>query len=313
MKALVTARRVKAGHEEEFRRRWAGGSAPTGMLGAYLFEEEEDPRETLSISLWENARDLLGYRTSEEARERKEKLADIVDKDRWHRSFVAWTEADMPARGFRWWLAAAPVALALLGTGVALMKRRGSNGHKDEWDTWDQDQTHTAQEKAGAPASKMSTLHGGTAPTVAPSRRGMLVRDIMTANPRTIETNTDAAEASRIMRELNVGVLPVMAEGSLAGMITDRDLALALGERKTSAEKVRAGDVMSSLPVTIQPSATVEQAAKLMAEHQIRRLPVVDGKQLVGILSLGDLAADGAERAAGAALEEISEPAAPQR
>jgi CBS-domain-containing membrane protein len=70
---------------------------------------------------------------------------------------------------------------------------------------------------------------------------------------------------------------------------------------------------MTTLPVTIQPSATAEQAAKLMADHQIRRLPVVDGKQLVGILSLGDLAADGAERAAGSALEEISEPATPRR
>lgn len=311
MKALVTARRVKAGHEEEFRRRWAGGSTPSGMLGAYLLEEEEDPRETLSISLWENARDLLAYRTSEDARERKDNLADIVDKDRWHRGFVAWTEADMPAGGFRWWMAAVPAALALLGVGVALMMRRGGDKHKDEWESRDQD--HTARETANVPVARMATVRGGTAPSVAPHQRGMLVREMMTANPRTIETNTDVAEAAQIMRELNVGVLPVMAEGSLAGMITDRDIAIALGERKTSAEKVRAADVMSTLPVTIQPNATVEQAAKLMADHQIRRLPVVEGNQLVGILSLGDLAADGAERAAGAALEQISEPATPQR
>jgi CBS domain-containing protein len=309
MKALVTARRVKAGNEEEFRRRWAGGATPAGMLGAYLLEEEEDPRETLSVSFWDNARDLLAYRTSENARERKEHLADLVDKDRWHRGFVAWTQSDMPAGSFRWWLAAVPAALALAGAGAVLMRKRNGNGHTDEWESWEQ---KDGREKAHAPMAA-AARNGGIRAAPTTQGRTMYVRDLMTPNPRTVETNTDAAEASRIMRELNVGSLPVMAEGTLAGIITDRDIALALGERKTQADQVRVGDIMSSMPVTITPTATAGDAAKLMADHQIRRLPVVEGNRLAGIISLGDLAADGAERAAGAALEQISEPATPQR
>ena len=70
---------------------------------------------------------------------------------------------------------------------------------------------------------------------------------------------------------------------------------------------------MTTLPTTVRPDASVEEASRLMADHQVRRLPVVDGIRLVGILSLGDLAAEGAQAAAGDALREISEPASPER
>ncbi|MGH2588895.1 MAG: CBS domain-containing protein, partial [Dehalococcoidia bacterium] len=76
---------------------------------------------------------------------------------------------------------------------------------------------------------------------------------------------------------------------------------------------VRVADLMTEVPATIGPDESVGEAARLMAERQIRRLPVTEGTRLVGILSLGDIAADGAEQPAGAALHDISEPAKPNR
>ncbi len=70
---------------------------------------------------------------------------------------------------------------------------------------------------------------------------------------------------------------------------------------------------MSTSPVTVSPDTPVNEAAQLMAQHQVRRLPVVEAGRLVGIIALGDVATAGADAAAGTALEEISQPAEPQR
>jgi CBS domain-containing protein/heme-degrading monooxygenase HmoA len=299
MKALVTARRVEAGDEEEFRRRWAGGAEPSGMVDALLLQDEEDPRETLSISLWENARDLLAYRTGELARQRREELADLVDKERWRRGYVAWSAAELPGQARRWWLIAIPLVVALSAAGIALfISRRKKAGIAQESETW--------TPMAGAAPDRQRR------PSVVRSG-GMLVRDLMTPDPRTVDVRTDAETASRLMHELNIGALPVLADGKLAGILTDRDLALGVGERKAPPSDLAAGDLMSAVPITVAPDASVEEAARLMSDHKIRRLPVTEGSRLVGIISLGDLADDGAERAAGAALEEISEPSTPRR
>lgn len=334
MNAWLTARRVKRGHEEEFRKKWRSGDAPDGMLDSFLLEDEDDPRETLSISFWGSADKLLKYRTGDEARKRQADLSDVVDKDRWARSFVSWNALDMeaPGRGRKWLIF--PLLLAAAGAGLyfLLAKRRG--GHDaDDWDSWEPEPANVSQPDAvmqssaastraaspatatAAPASMPRPAGTGTptdgprAEAAAPRRPGAArhVRDLMTANPETVDIGTDAATAARRMRALNVGVLPVTAEGALAGIITDRDLALAVAARNLKPSSLKVGDLMSETPRTISPDASIEDAAKLMADHQIRRLPVVDGTRLVGILSLGDLAADGAERAAAAALHEISE------
>ena len=332
MKAWLTARRVKQGHEEEFRHRWRGGATPKGMLDAVLLEDEQDPRETLSISFWDTAQNLLSYRTGEEARKRDDDLSNVVDKTRWSRSFVAWNPWDLtPAGGKKKWLLL-PLLLASAGAGVFyLLKQRGGKNGDLDWDTWEPEPASTYQpESEPAAAAEPSTSQ--TPPTVRPlesntrdggthngERRpsavrvqaGDRVRDMMTPDPETVEAGTDVATAARLMRQLNVGVLPVMAQGQLAGIITDRDLALGLSDRSGKPSGVRVGDLMTDAPRTIGPDASVEEAARLMAELQVRRLPVVDGHRLVGILSLGDLAVDGAEVPAASALEEISEPAAP--
>jgi CBS domain-containing protein/heme-degrading monooxygenase HmoA len=335
MKAWLTARRVKQGHEDEFRHKWRGGATPKGMLDAVLLEDEQDPRETLSVSFWDTAQNLLAYRTSDEAHKREDELSNVVDKTRWSRSFVAWNPWDLtPAGGKKKWVLL-PVLLVSAGAAVFyLLKQRGGKTGDLDWDTWEpepaatyQPETAPAAATAAPPTPQTppsvrplasSTRDGGThpgdqRPSPGRAQAGGRVRDVMTTDPETVEAGSDVATAARLMRQLNVGVLPVMAQGQLAGIITDRDLALGLSDRSGKPSEVRVGDLMTDAPRTIAPDASIEEAARLMAELQVRRLPVVDGHRLVGILSLGDLAADGAEVPAASALEQISEPGTPQR
>jgi len=104
------------------------------------------------------------------------------------------------------------------------------------------------------------------------------------------------------MREEDVGVLPVVDNGSLAGIVTDRDIVVrALADGRNDAN---VDDVMSSNPVTLSPDDDERQAEQLMAQYESRRLAVTDGQRLVGMLSVGDLAVRADERLAGQVMEE---------
>ena len=132
------------------------------------------------------------------------------------------------------------------------------------------------------------------------------IRDAMTASPTTIEPSTPAMEAARIMKSENVGSLPIMESDRLVGVITDRDLAIRLlAEGKGSETAV--GEIASKDVVTVDPQQTLEEAARLMAEHQLRRLPVCeeDGR-LVGILAQADLAKLGHDSLTGETVQQIS-------
>jgi CBS domain-containing protein len=144
-----------------------------------------------------------------------------------------------------------------------------------------------------------------------PSRLG----EVMTRHPQTVRPDATVAEAASVMRRLNVGAVPVCDGSRLVGMLTDRDIAtrsIAVG-RDPLLTTVR--DVMSSGVTWASEDDSVEQAARIMKHHQIRRLPVIDErKNLVGIVSLGDLAVDvGDDAMSGGTLERISEPATPRR
>jgi CBS domain-containing protein len=136
----------------------------------------------------------------------------------------------------------------------------------------------------------------------------ILVRHAMTEAPQTAGPDMNAADAAGLMKQFDTGVIPVAEGEKVLGLVTDRDLVLrVLAERKDATE-VRLGDILTRSPVSVSPDARISEARGLMAEHQIRRLPVVKGDRLVGILSLGDLAlADASNRAVGEALEEVSE------
>ena len=128
------------------------------------------------------------------------------------------------------------------------------------------------------------------------------VRDVMTAEPATIEATQTIQDAARLMREHDTGAIVVTEDGRVAGIATDRDIAVrAVAEGKGPGTAVR--DVCSSDLETVAPDYSVEQAVQLMRQRSVRRLPVVESGRAVGILSIGDLAM---ERDSGSALADIS-------
>ena len=134
------------------------------------------------------------------------------------------------------------------------------------------------------------------------------LKDLMSRDVKVINPDMTIADAAKQMRDGDFGMLPVGEDDRMIGTISDRDIAIrAIAEGKGPDTKVR--DVMSpGIHWTFQDD-TVEHAAKLMSEHQVRRLPVVDrDKRLVGIVALGDFAVDKSElQPAAEALSKISE------
>ncbi|NHM29664.1 CBS domain-containing protein [Neobacillus terrae] len=115
------------------------------------------------------------------------------------------------------------------------------------------------------------------------------IRDIMTDEVECCTLLDNVFEVAVKMKNLNVGAIPIVEEKKLVGMITDRDIVVrGVAEKHPGSTKVE--DIMSSELITISPDATSQEAVHLMSEHQIRRLPVVDNGELVGIVSLGDFA-----------------------
>ncbi|MDR4434533.1 CBS domain-containing protein [Bacillus tequilensis] len=132
------------------------------------------------------------------------------------------------------------------------------------------------------------------------------VKDTMTTQVATVSPNQTIQEAASLMKQHNVGVIPVVEQGVLKGMLTDRDIAL-----RTTAQgrdgHTPVSEVMSTDLVSGNPHMSLEDASQLMAQHQIRRLPIVDQNNLVGIVALGDLAVNQmSNESAGEALTNIS-------
>jgi CBS domain-containing protein len=136
----------------------------------------------------------------------------------------------------------------------------------------------------------------------------LLVRHAMTEAPTTARPDLNAADAAGMMRNNDVGVIPIAENDTLLGLVTDRDLVLRVLAERKDPMNVTLRDVMTSSPVTVTPDMELTDARDLMAEHRIRRLPVMKGDELVGIISLGDIAvAMASKRAVGDALEDISQ------
>lgn len=138
----------------------------------------------------------------------------------------------------------------------------------------------------------------------------MKVRDIMTKNPETVSPGTFIGDVAMLMRDLDVGVVPVVNNGNLMGVITDRDITIRVTASGLNPFEVTVQDFISPNPISVSPDDDLEQARQLMSEHQIRRILVAEDGKLVGIVSLGDVATkDRSEESKTAeVLEEISEP-----
>jgi len=138
------------------------------------------------------------------------------------------------------------------------------------------------------------------------------LRDLMTTDVRSCAPDTPLSEVARIMEECDCGFVPVVDGDRLAGVITDRDIVLRAVAKGKDVRSTPARDCMTSPAVTASPETDAHEAADLMAERQIRRLCVVEGDRLVGVVALGDLATEQIHvDEAGEALSSISEPSQP--
>jgi len=136
------------------------------------------------------------------------------------------------------------------------------------------------------------------------------VRDGMTPNPATVRISDPVAAAALIMRDEDVGSVPVIDEGTVAGIITDRDITTKVVAQGVDPQTAAVSEYMSTHVITGRPDMSVQEAARLMGREQIRRMPIMDQNRLVGIVSLGDLATEAQDQEeAEDALEEISQPA----
>lgn len=117
------------------------------------------------------------------------------------------------------------------------------------------------------------------------------VQEIMTTDPVAVSPRATMAEAARLMRDKHIGDVLLTEEGHLRGVITDRDMAVR-GLAEDLPGDTPVGEVCSADLVYCAPADEVDRAVTLMREHAVRRLPVVDGDRLVGVVSLGDLAVD---------------------
>ncbi|WP_342388825.1 CBS domain-containing protein [Salinicoccus bachuensis] len=141
----------------------------------------------------------------------------------------------------------------------------------------------------------------------------MKVREIMTTEVETCGPETTIQEVASKMMELDVGSIPVTEDGNLRGIITDRDLVIR-GIASQFSLETPVNRILSSDNVTGTPDMDVEEAANLMAQEQIRRLPIIEDNKVAGIVSLGDVAVDEEDpEDSEVALEEISKPAEPDK
>ena len=118
------------------------------------------------------------------------------------------------------------------------------------------------------------------------------IRDVMTPNPRTLPTTASVVDAAQIMRDEDVGAVIVMDGGAIRGIVTDRDITVRVVAEGKDWESATLGSMNTAEVVTFAPDDSINDAEKLMKDHAIRRLPIVENGMPVGIVSIGDLAVE---------------------
>ena len=137
---------------------------------------------------------------------------------------------------------------------------------------------------------------------------GKTVRDAMTSNPCTIDAGKDVVYAAKMMKDEDVGVAPIVEGDQLVGVLTDRDIAIKVVAEGKNPKTTNVRDIASTNIVTVDPQQALDEALRLMAKHQVRRLPVVeeDGV-LAGMLAQADVAQAGHDTLTGEVVQRISQ------
>jgi CBS domain-containing protein len=133
------------------------------------------------------------------------------------------------------------------------------------------------------------------------------IRDVMTSNPCIIDAERSVAYAAKMMRDEDVGLAPIVEGDNLIGLLTDRDIATRVVAEGRDPDHVQVRDVASEQLITVDPQQDLDEALRMMAKHQVRRLPVVEADgRLVGVVAQADIARAGDDSQTGQLVEEIS-------
>ena len=132
------------------------------------------------------------------------------------------------------------------------------------------------------------------------------VQQLMTSDPCSIDVDKSVAYAAKMMRDENVGVAPIVEGDRLVGTVTDRDIVVRVIAEGKNPESTMVREVASTDLVTVEPQQDLDEALKLMAKHQVRRLPVVERGRLVGVVAQADVARQADDSKTGELVEQIS-------
>lgn len=133
------------------------------------------------------------------------------------------------------------------------------------------------------------------------------VRELMTRNPCSIDSDKSVAYAAKMLRDEDVGLAPIVEGDRLVGTVTDRDITIRVVAEGKDPESTKVKDIASINLVTVDPRQDLDEALKLMAKHQVRRLPVTEeGGRLVGLVAQADIAKSAGDKQTGRVVEQIS-------
>jgi CBS domain-containing protein len=136
---------------------------------------------------------------------------------------------------------------------------------------------------------------------------GSTAREVMSGGAECVQSNESILDAAKKLADLDVGAMPICGEDDrLKGMLTDRDIVVKVLAAGRDPRETTAGDLAEGKPVTIGADDSVEEALRTMTEHKVRRLPVIDGHELIGIVSQADLAKSLDHEQTGQLVEAIS-------
>ena len=136
---------------------------------------------------------------------------------------------------------------------------------------------------------------------------GKSIQDVMTTNPCAIDADQPVSYAAKMMKDEDVGLAPIVQGDRLIGALTDRDITVRVVAEGKDPQTVKVREVASTDVITVDPQQDLDEALKLMARHQVRRLPVVDeDRRLVGVVAQADVAEEAKPKKVGELLEDIS-------